>query len=230
VLSDKELERLISAIEFCYSVPFIDDVEDFIFESIWSYVKDIPIDNPLSRTKKLFDVVDVKKKTGWSAKTLVLNSSTAKDCEFVIQRADVFKKAVELGYPRLTENSEPQEIGNAVLEHWKQKVELDSEFQGVGDRRLVLLLKNSKRNEFRIIEESLNVPMHEDLIWDWTNEARLGLQAVRKDDNFVAFRWYRNQKQLFERIKITHEIPSFTIRPARINPSVIIEKFKSLQI
>lgn len=230
MLSDKEFERLTSAIQFCYSVPFIDDVEDFIFEAIWSYVKDIPIDNPLSRTKKLFDVVDAKKKLGWSAKTLVLNSSTAKECEFVIQRADVFKKAVELGYPGLNENSEPQEIGNAVLEHWRQKVELDSKLQGVGDRRLVLLLKNDKRNKFQIIEETLNVASPKELIWDWTNESHLGLQAVRKDDNFVVFRWYRNQKQLFERIKITREIPSFAIKPTRISPSAMIENFKNLRI
>lgn len=225
MLSDKEFKKLRDAIHYCYSVPFIDDVEDFIFESIWSYVKGIPIDNPLSRTKKLFDVVDNKNKIGWSAKTLVINLKTAQECEFVIQRADVFKKGAELGFPGLTENSKPQEIGNAVLEHWHQKVELDSVSQHVSDRRLVMLLKNDKRTDFQIIEEKLVVPSHNDLVWNWTNDAHLGLQAIRKSDNFVIFRWYRNQKQLFERIKISREVPLFSINPKWISPESIIENF-----
>ena len=225
MLTEVELTRLKSAMEYCYSVPFIDDVEDYIFESIWAYVKGIPIENSLARTKKLFDVVDTRENIGWSAKTLVLNSRTASTCEFVIQRADVFKKAEELGFPGLKETSDPQEIGNAVLEHWHQKVEQDSTSQNIDNRRLVILLKNSTRTEFQIIEELLTVPQHEELKWSWTNELKLGLQAVRLSDEFVIFRWYRNQKQLFERIKISKDMASFSIAPKNIDPASIIEKF-----
>ncbi len=225
MLSDDELRKLKSALNYCYSVPFIDDVEDYVFESIWAYVKGIPIENSLARTKKLFDVVDSRNDIGWSAKTLVLNSKSATTCEFVIQRADVFKKAEALGFAKLTDKSDPQEIGNAVLEHWHQKVELDSASQNVQTRRLVLLLKNSARTEFQIIEEPLAVPNHDDLKWSWTNESHLGLQATRLSDNFVAFRWYRNQKQLFERLMISREKLAFTIKPRNIDPDLIIEKF-----
>jgi len=228
VLSDKELVKLVSAVQFCYNIPFIDDVEDFIFESIWSYVKEIRIDNPLSRTKRLFDVVDPERRIGWSAKTLVLNSEGASECEFVIQRADVFKKGKDLGFPGLQEKSKPQEIGNAVLEHWRLKVEEDAKIQEVNERRLVLLLKNNKRTRFRLIEDRLHVPMSNELTWSWTNEQQIGLQATRKSDSFVVFRWYKNQKQLFERIKIQSKVPSFEVSQNYLSPDVLIKHFKNL--
>jgi hypothetical protein len=227
---NSELERLSAALEFCYSIPFIDDVEDFVFESIWSYVKGIPIENPLSRSKKLFDVVDNNKKIGWSAKTLVLNSNVTKECEFVIQRADVFKKATELGFSKLNENSNPQDIGNAVLEHWTQKVNLDSISQSINIPKIVILLKNSTRTNFRVIENDLDVPLPDELEWSWTNEQNLGLQAKRKVDSFVMFRWYKNQKQLFERIAIQESIPTLSIDASKSSPDEIIRYFKNWKL
>jgi hypothetical protein len=200
-------KRLTKALAYCYSVPFIDDVEDFVWEAIWSYGIDTEAPDPLNRSKRLFDITDSSKRIGWSAKTLVWRFETSKECEFVIQRADVFKKAKELGFKPLNEDSDPQEIGNAVLEHWTRKVKEDMNVQGVDDPRVTILLKNlvAKDSEvvlkWAVLEEELVLPNRDEVVWNWTNGDRLGLQGVRKSDGFVLFRWYRNQKQLFERMK-----------------------------
>jgi|AntAceMinimDraft_6_1070360.scaffolds.fasta_scaffold12926_3 hypothetical protein len=211
-------ERLTRALAYCYSVPFIDDVEDFVWEAIWSYGIDIDAPDPLNRSKRLFDVTDTSRRVGWSAKTLVWKFETSKECEFVIQRADVFKKAKDLGFQPLDENSDPQTIGDAVLEHWTRKVQEDMTVQGVDDPRVSILLKNLVAKEFEVrlkwavLEEALVLPKRDEISWSWTNSERLGLQGTRKSDGFVLFRWYRNQKQLFERMKfptglVVREIP-----------------------
>ena len=40
-------------------MPFVDDIEDYIWEAIFAYSKDIPPVDPLTniRSKRLFDVV-----------------------------------------------------------------------------------------------------------------------------------------------------------------------------
>lgn len=211
-LNAKTVERLAKALRYCYSVPFIDDVEDFVWEAIWSYGIGIEAPDPLNRSKRLFDITDPKKRVGWSAKTLVWRFETSKECEFVIQRADVFKKARDLGFKSLNEDSAPQEIGDAVLEHWSRKVREDMNFQGVDNPRVTVLLKNlvAKNSEvvlkWAVLEEALIIPQREDISWSWTNSDHLGLQGTRKSDGFVLFRWYRNQKQLFERMKFPADL------------------------
>lgn len=216
-LDAKVTERLSQALSYCYSVPFIDDVEDFVWESVWSYGVGLESPDPLNRTKRLFDVTDVSSSKGWSAKTLVWKFETAKEFEFVIQRADVFKKAKDLGFEGLNEKSDPQRIGDAVLEHWTRKVKEDMLFQGVEDPRVAILLKNLAAKNFNVIlkwcviEEPLLIPAREEIRWNWTNDDQVGLQGTRISDGFVIFRWYKNQKQLFERMRIpmglkVHEI------------------------
>ena len=71
-LTSRELEKLKKALQAIYTVPFIDDVEDFIWEAIFCYVKNIPLVDPLTniRKKRLFDIVDPSTSVGWSAKAL----------------------------------------------------------------------------------------------------------------------------------------------------------------
>ena len=76
-LNDKEKQRLVEAIRAIYTVPFVDDVKDYVWEAIFSYSKDIPSVDPLTniRSKKLFDVVDKKSKIGWSIKAVQIDLS-----------------------------------------------------------------------------------------------------------------------------------------------------------
>ena len=109
-LSDEEKERLVEAIRAIYTIPFVDDIEDYIWEAIFTYVKDIPSVDPLShtRSKNLFDVVDEKIKIGWSIKAIQVSQGTIhlpREFEVVIQRADIFKKAKELGFSALSTKS-----------------------------------------------------------------------------------------------------------------------------
>ena len=46
-LNDKEKQRLVEAIRAVYAIPFVDDIEDYIWEAIFTYSKDIPSVDPV---------------------------------------------------------------------------------------------------------------------------------------------------------------------------------------
>ena len=148
-LDNDEKVRFNKALVSAIAVPFIDDIEDNIAESIWAHTKNVPITDPFFniRPKKLFDVVDKENEIGWSVKSLQWDFSPGCVFELVIQRAAVYKKAAQLGFSGLSSDSEPHEIGAALLEHWKRKVEVDATIQGVKDKRIVVLLKTKKQNK-----------------------------------------------------------------------------------
>ncbi len=75
MLTDNEIERLSQAIIATIASPVIGSIEDYTWEAIFHYVKDIPLSDPaLGRSKLLYDAVDLVTKTGWSLKSLQLNS------------------------------------------------------------------------------------------------------------------------------------------------------------
>ena len=140
-------------------------------------------------------------------------------CEFevVIQRADIFKKATELGFDELSLNSSPQELGFALLKHWyDEKVNKDAQFQSVEDKRVCILLKSRDRRSYAYFGSQLIEYFPEDLKWEWTNETKTGLQAKRNSDNQLVFRWYPNQKQFFERFALPRNAYTFNIEPVRL--------------
>ena len=71
-LTEIQEQRLLNSIRAALAIPFIDSLEDFIWEGIFSYTKGIEIQDTLLgiRSKRLFDVVDTTNKIGWSAKAL----------------------------------------------------------------------------------------------------------------------------------------------------------------
>ncbi|GAB4415199.1 MAG: hypothetical protein Fur0044_10230 [Anaerolineae bacterium] len=99
-LNDEEKKRLAEGIRAAFAIPFIDDVEDFIWEAIFAYAKGIETTDPLKniRSKRLFDVIDKERKIGWSVKAVQRAIYLPCDHEVVIQRADIFKKAIRLGF------------------------------------------------------------------------------------------------------------------------------------
>ncbi len=103
-LTDYELEKLKKALQAIYTVPFIDDVEDFIWEAIFCYAKNIPLVDPLLniREKRLFDIVDSSTSIGWSAKALQARIGPSRQFKLVIQRADIFKKSQKPDFDSLT--------------------------------------------------------------------------------------------------------------------------------
>ncbi|MFA6148673.1 MAG: hypothetical protein WC899_10745 [bacterium] len=213
MLTPRQIERLQIALATCYAIPFIDDVEDFIFEAIFHFALDLPVPNQIDgeKTKRLFDAVDPATKRGWSLKTLKWAIEPSRELELVIQRADVFDKASALGFPGLHRDSPPATIGAAVLEHWNRKIVEDSRFQDVGEARICILLKSEDRRFFCLYEDLMHVYDRADINWEWTNTTKKGLRGILRRDGFNIFRWYANQKQLFERFVLPPKIDSFTI-------------------
>lgn len=225
-LNSEEKRRLVEAIQAVYTIPFVDDIKDYIWEAIFTYTKDIPATDPLTniRSKRLFDVVDEKRQIGWSIKAAQRKILLPCEFEVVIQRADIFKKRDALGFDELSIDSPPEELGAALLRHWyKQKVEPDAKFQGVADKRVCILLKSPDRKDYVYFEEGLINYRAEELHWQWTDSTKTGLQGRRVKDDALVFRWYPNQKQFFERFIFPKDAYQFSIEPQRLAVSEVVE-------
>ena len=217
-LNKDEEFRLKRSILAALSIPFIDSLEDYIWEGIFCHTKNLEIIDPLFqlRSKSLFDIVDVNNKIGWSAKAIQWAMKEGSEFELVIQRADVFKKKKGLGFPNLTMKSKPNEIGAALLKHWQDKVNEDAIKQGVSDKRVCILIKGKGNSQFAYFEEDLALYKRSELTWKWTDKTKTGLQAIRTSDKFCVYRWYPNQKQFFERFKFPKGSFIFSLEPKRI--------------
>jgi hypothetical protein len=225
LLTSDEQKRLIEGIRAVFANPFIDDVEDFIWEAIFAYAKGIPLVDPLTniRSKRLFDVIDKERKIGWSVKAAQRTIYLPCEFEVVIQRADIFKKAKSLGFSNLTLDSPTEELGAALLKHWyDEKVHKDAELQGIEDKRICILLKSPDRKKYVYFEDNLVEYTNEELKWDWTDNTKTGLQARRHADGVLVFRWYPNQKQFFERFTFPEDAYTFSIDPVRLAANDIV--------
>ncbi|BAZ53504.1 hypothetical protein NIES4103_61820 [Nostoc sp. NIES-4103] len=202
MLTDNEIERLKQAIIATIASPVIGSIEDYTWEAIFHYVKDIPLLDPaLGRSKLLYDAVDLVTKTGWSLKSLQLNNfNFGSSFLFVIQRADIIKKAAQLGFPGLTEQSSPNELGAAIIQHWNEKIILSQAAQGVINSYESILLKTIKGYEYVYCEFPLNPLDPNTFSWAWTVDKITGGSGVGLQGSVagkIELIWYKNQKQLF---------------------------------
>lgn len=225
-LNDTELERMKKGLRVAMGIPFIDDIEDYILEAIWEYTKSIDGVDPFYhiRSKRLYDVVDSRTKTGWSIKSL--QRTFYRNCEFelVIQRADVYKKAGSLGFPPFNSDSDPNLIGAALLKHWKIKADNDAVAQNVNSRRIMVLLKSRDKKSFAVFEEDMRFYGPGELDWRWTDEQHNGLQGIRKKDDFLIYRWYPSQKQFFERFVLPEKVQTIQIEPIiRLSKAEVVD-------
>lgn len=224
-LTNNELTRMITGLKAAISIPFIDDIEDYILEALWEYCKNINGPDPFYniRSKRLFDVVDTSTNIGWSVKSIQWPFYDGCQFELVIQRADVFKKAEELGFPALSKNSDPNLIGSALLKHWQLKIDTDAFTQHVISRRIMILLKSNDKQSFAILEEDIKQYLPHELTWEWTNSNKNGLQAFRKSDGMCVYRWYPSQKQFFERFILPASSQKINIKPLRLTKAQVID-------
>jgi hypothetical protein len=223
-LSSTERSRLRQAITTALNVPFIAGVEGYVWESIFHYVKGLPLPDPHTdkRSKLLFDAVDPRRRIGWSLKAVQKSPNANSTFEVVIQRADVFKKRAALGFPNLSLESTPTELGKAVLTHWNDKIRQDMKVQEVDHPRVAVLLKSRDHRHYALLEQDLHRFEPGELRWSWTDESRNGLQARRVGVDKIALRWYPNQKQLFEVFTLTAGCYRFEVRFERIPPNDLI--------
>lgn len=228
-LSDKEKQRLKDGIMTCLSVPFIDDIENFVWEAIFHYIKEVHLPDPIreGRSKKLFDAVDTTSSIGWSLKALQWGTvEVGTGFEFVIQRADIFKKARKLGFDKLTIESSPKDLGEALIKHWNNKYRIDATTQGVKRPRMAILLKRVGRERFAYMELDYPPLEEDDFTWRWTSKAREGLQGFHKTSDQVKLRWYPGQKQLFEWFEVPQEAFVFSIQWRRLGTKEFVDMLK----
>jgi len=221
VLKENEIERLRQAIIATIASPVIGSIEDYTWEAIFHYVKDIPLSDPaLGRSKLLYDAVDISTSTGWSLKSLQLNSLTVVNTFlFVIQRADVIKKAAQLGFPNLTEQSSPAELGEAIVQHWNEKIISSQASQNITNSYESILLKTIRGYEYIYCEFPLNLFDPNTFSWAWTvdrvtGRSGAGLQgSIGGKPELV---WYKNQKQLFRARTIPLEAVHIRVERTRL--------------
>lgn len=221
MLTDSEIERLSQAIIATIASPVIGSIEDYTWEAIFHYIKDIPLSDPaLGRSKLLYDAVDLVTKTGWSLKSLQLNSlNFASPFLFVIQRADVIKKAVQLGFPGLTEQSLPNELGSAIIQHWNEKIILSQAAQSVVNSYEGILLKTIKGYEYIYCEFPLNPLDPNTFSWAWTVDKTTGGSGAGLQGSVAGkteLVWYKNQKQLFRARTIPTQAVRVTVARNRL--------------
>ncbi len=222
-MTENEIERLKQAIIATVASPVIGSIEDYAWEAIFHYVKDIPLTDPaLGRSKLLYDAVNFLTKTGWSLKSLQLsNLKISSTFFFVIQRADVISKADQLGFPGLTELSPPEQLGAAIIQHWNEKLITNQSLQGVENSYESILLKTIKGNEYVYCEYPLYPLDPTTFNWAWTvnkktGKSGAGLQGSTGDK--IELVWYKNQKQLFKARIIPSEAVRINIERTRLNP------------
>ncbi|MBW4511352.1 MAG: hypothetical protein KME64_33295 [Scytonematopsis contorta HA4267-MV1] len=228
MLTVNEFERLRKAIIATVASPVIGSIEDYAWEAIFHYVKDIPLSDPaLGRSKLLYDAVDFTTQTGWSLKSLQFNNLTPGNTFFfVIQRADVVKKAAQLGFPGLTERSLPEELGAAIIQHWNEKIITSKLAQGVINSYECILLKKIRGNEYVYCEYPLEPLVATNYSWAWTVDKISGKEGVGLQGTVAGktdLMWYKNQKQLFRGRMIPQEAPRISIDRIRLAPDRYVE-------
>lgn len=226
-LNETELARMKNGLKATISIPFIDDIEDYVVEALLEYTRSIEGIDPFTntRSKRLYDVVDSKTQIGYSVKSLkwAFRENEETEFELVIQRADIFKKAVSLGFEPLSINSDPQTLGAALLEHWKRKVEEDAVYQNVSSKRIFVLLKHINNQKFAFFEEDIRLYSPSEITWRWTDDTKNGLQGIRNEDQMCIYRWYPNQKHFFERFKLPTDIQVININPVRLKKELVVD-------
>lgn len=232
MLRSNEVERLREAIIATIASPIVGAIEDYSWEAIFHYVKNIPLSDPtLGRTKLLHDAVDIRTRTGWSLKTIQLsNLNPGFTFAFVIQRADVITKAQALGFPGLTLDSPPAILGEAVIRHWNQKLTQDRNLQSVENSYEGILCKKRNAIQYVYIEYPLTPLNPTKFAWEWsvnrnTGLAGKGLQG--KVNGKLALIWYRNQKQLFKVQTIPEQTIRLTIERNRLTPDQYVNAILS---
>lgn len=250
-LNSEETRRLEQVLTAAWAVPFLDDVGDFAWEAAFHYVKGLPVPDPLQggQSKQLFDAVDTKTGRGWSLKALQLKRQTlpvGTSFEFIIQRASILKKKkgkrstqltlavdiedtpTEIIKQELSLESSEEEIGQALINFWNNKVENDMKAQSVVDGRLSVLVKNVNRQEYVLIEQPIPIFKATDFVWSWTNETRAGFQARHKKTNNITLKWYHGQTQLFQVLTIPEDATRIKIIPRRLDTGRFVKEMLKL--
>ncbi|MBD2319929.1 hypothetical protein H6G05_24215 [Pseudanabaena sp. FACHB-1050] len=232
MLKEHEITKLRQAIVATIASPLIGAIEDYTWEAMFHYVKDIDLSDPaLGRSKLLYDAVDSVTSTGWSLKSLQLNNLTSVNTfSFVIQRADIIKKATQLGFPRLTELSSPTDLGNAIIQHWNDKVISNQVAQGVVNSYESILLKTIKGSEYIYCEFPLNPFDPSTFSWNWTIDKNTGQSGAGLQGSVggkTELVWYKNQKQLFRTRILPPEAVYIKVERNRLTPDRYVNSILS---
>ncbi|GAC1458414.1 MAG: hypothetical protein NVSMB70_02880 [Chamaesiphon sp.] len=231
MLTSSEIGRLRQAIIATVAAPVIGSIEDYSWEAIFHYIKEIPLSDPAEgRSKLLHDAVDSKTKIGWSLKTLQLRKLTPGTAfQFIIQRADIIDKAEALGFSRLTLDSPVAELGAAIIKHWNENISTARSSQGVATSYEGILLKTRKGLSYVYAQYPLNPLNSSEFSWAWsiTRTGQVGKGLQGRVNNKLVLIWYKNQKQLFKVQTIPPNPVGITSDRNRLTPAEYVSHILS---
>lgn len=217
-LTKEEKQRLVEGIQ-AYTLIGNGDINGYHWEDLFSHVKSIP------KTKnglKLYDIVNIEKKIGWSAKTKevttneILPGSTV---NIVIQRSNIFSHD-----NTLSKDSPVEQLGEALLRYWNtEKISNNMESQGVEDSRVCILIKSKNRSQFAYYESSIEVYDFEEIEWKWNCDLKIGLTGVRRVDGAIKYVWNPNQSHFREIVYLPKDLEIFSAPTKKMDTSELIE-------
>jgi hypothetical protein len=199
-----EFKNLKSNIELALSMPFIGPIDGELWERVLADVKGAE----QFSSKKLFDLVDRSTKEGWSVKTIFGKPLRGAIVSPIIARIRVFELY------DLDLDSDPQVIGDSLIEFWNDKVKTHSKLQNVEDKFISILIKGTDLVNFAYFEKRIDVYNPDDFIWSWSEprkDYQPGLVGFPKNRDYWKFRWEPTGHQFFEKWLIPPEAHVFKI-------------------
>ena len=159
-----------------------------------------------------------------------MDSFPVKNCPDYCQRADVIKKANQLGFPGLTEQSPPAELGAAIIQHWNEKIVSSQATQGIVNSYEGILLKTIRGFEYIYCEFPLNPLDSKAFSWRWTVNRITGMSGAGLQGSVAGkteLVWYKNQKQLFRTRTIPPEAVHIRVERTRLTPDRYVKTILS---
>lgn len=209
-MEEKFIKAIKSNVKLLMSMPW----ESTINGSAWEFMVADAHGLPHVRRQLLYDVVDSTKSIGWSVKTMTISKGKVESgtpVNPVIARADIFKKCYpDLGYFELSLKSSPQEIGNAIIRFWNQKVKDHAKILEIETKKISILAKSKDLTSFAYFEKDIDKYDENSFEWDWSKD-KTGLYGKYKEKDYWKFKWSPAEHQLFEKWLIPKDALFFNL-------------------
>jgi hypothetical protein len=216
-MTDEFKKNIKDYVEVILSMPFAGKLNG---ES-WEYLVADAYNLPHIPTKLLYDVIDLKNLIGRSVKTIRGRVTRGARVEPIIARADIYGKALELGYDELSEKDHPQYLGNALIRFWNDKMQDHADLIGIKAKKISMLVKSFELTEFAYFEKDLEQYNEDDFKWRWTDDQRVGLIGFPEGKDYWKFKWNPKGQQLFEAWVIPNNAYIFEVTPKHFSMAAL---------
>lgn len=184
-------DKLKTNLRIALSLPFTGPIEGETWERLLANV----LGAEQVQSKKLFDIVDNNGK-GWSVKTRFGTTEKGIAVTPIIARARIFDLY------DLDLDSDPQVIGESLVDFWNKKVNTHKKLQKVKNPYISILVKDVSLREFAYFEKEIDTYNPEDFVWEWgkpRKDLQPGLVGRPVNEDYWKFRWDPGGHQFFEK-------------------------------